>query len=319
MLFLYATQKKPMKKVFITRKIPSIAREMLTPYFRVDEFTGDHPIGKSLLMKVVSEYDAILTMFNDVIDKEVLSKAKYLEVISNYAIGLNNIDLDQAKHKKISVYNLPDIVTDSTADLTFAILLSLIRQIIPSNQYVLQGKWKGTDPLLFMGEELRGKTLGIIGFGRTGQAVAQRALGFGLNIIFYNRSKKESDKGIEQKSFEEVLKLSDYISLHVPLTKDTHKMIAAKEFQMMEKNPVLVNMARGSVVDTDALVEALKKGWIRSCALDVTDPEPIANDHPLCSFENCLIVPHIGTATKECRYNMAQKAAENIITHFIPN
>lgn len=307
-----------MKKIFITKKIPPIAKELLSEHFQVDEYEKEGDISISELIKVVQNYDGMITLFNHQIDKNILSHAKRLRVIANYAIGLNNIDVGLAKKMGISVYNLPDIVTDSTADLTLALLLSLIRKICEARDYVLQDRWRSTNPLLFLGEELSGKTFGIIGFGRVGKAVAKRARAFGLNVVFHSRS-KQKDPIAKQKSLEEVLHCSDYLSIHVPLTSETKGMIGQKEFQAMHKKPVLINMARGSVVDTQDLIKALEKGWVRSAALDVTDPEPISSDHPLCRFKNCLIVPHIGTSTKECRYEMAKKAAQNILMFFSSN
>lgn len=301
-----------MKKVLITRKIPEIAREILEKKFSVTERDKKGSISKKELMESIGQYEAILTMFNDPIDREVLQKAKKLQVIANYAIGLNNIDIKCAKEKNIGVYNLPDIVTDSTADLTIAILLGLIRHIIPASEYVSQGKWNSFDPMIFLGEELQGKTFGIIGMGRCGQAVAKRASSFGLRIIFFNHSKKDI---YEQLSFDQVLEQSDYLSLHVPLTDKTYHLLTKREFLKMKKKPVVINMARGAVIHTDDLTEALQKKIIRGAALDVTDPEPISS-HPLCHMKNCLILPHIGTSTLECRYKMAKKAAENIVMHF---
>jgi len=309
-----------MVKIFITRKIKSVAKEMLKEYFEVDEFGKNEQISRDNLIKVVSEYDVILSMLSDPLGKDVLQNAENLKVISNYAVGINNIDLEYAKSKGIAVYNTPEEVTESTADHTFALLLSSIRKIPESQKFVRDDKWKAWDPWLFLGEELYGKTLGIIGFGRIGKAVARRALGFGLNVIFYDRSEVEIYPALKGKvkkvDLEDLYKKSDYISLHIPLTGVTKGMINMDTFKKMERKPVLINMARGAIVDTDDLVMALKEKYIRGAALDVTDPEPIGGDHPICNIDNCIIVPHTGTATEDCRYNMAVKAAQNIIDHF---
>jgi len=305
-----------MKKVLITCPIPKIAKKILDDYFSVETYDKKGGLNYSELLSKINSFDAVLTMLNDKIDRKMLDEAKNLKVISNYAVGLDNIDVKYANEKRVAVYNLPDIISNSTADFTFAIFLSLIRQVIPAHKFILDNKWNCYDPNLFLGEELNQKTFGIVGMGKCGQAVAKRALGFGLNVIYYNRSEKQFNEPYTQVGFNELLERSDYISLHIALNNETHHMFTEKEFKKMRKMPVLINMARGAVVKTDDLVKALQKKWIRSAALDVTDPEPLESSHPLCSFKNCLILPHIGTATNECRYNMAKQAAINIVNHF---
>ena len=306
-----------MKKVFITRKLPHIAVDILSKDFDVDMNEKKY-LSRKELIEATEKYDGILSTIPDIFDKDILSYAKKLKVISNYAVGLDNIDVEFAeKSKNIKVFNLPDIVTNSTADLTFAIFLSLIRKICPAKEFVKKGLWKEFDLELFVGEELFNKTFGIIGFGRTGKAVAKRALGFGLKVVFYNRSKvflqKDELEKYKQITKEELLEISDYISLHVPLNEESKYMINLETMKTMKKKPVLINMARGPIVKTDDLIKALKTGLVRGVGLDVTDPEPLPSNHSLLSFENALIVPHIGTATVECRYIMAKKAAENIL------
>ena len=310
-----------MKKVFITRKIPSIAKELLKKQFEVKENPEDRQLTVDELSLSSQEFDGILSMLSDPFTKTVFDQATRLKVVSNYAIGLDNIDRSAAHAKGIAVTNLPDVVTESTADLTFAILLSLIRKIPEAKEFVLEGWWKAYSPDLFLGEELFGKTLGIIGFGRTGRAVAKRALGFGLKVKIYHYKPlsltEEEKKHFTQIPFDELLATSDYISLHVPLKEETRFLIDGKTFEKMKRRPILINMARGAIVHTDDLVTALEKGQIRGAALDVTFPEPISHHHPLCLFENCLIVPHIGSATTDCRIKMARIAAENLIEKLI--
>lgn len=302
-----------MARVLITRKLQPVAKEILSKQFEVEENPTDKPLSRDELKTAVKKYDGILSVLSDRFDHEVLSEATLLKVISNYAAGLDNIDALFARQKGIVVLNLPDIVTDSTADLTFALFLSFIRRIKEASHFVLEGRWEGWEPGLFLGEELRGKKFGIIGYGKIGQAVAQRALGFGLDILVYARKKVViEDRRIEQLSLEELYHSSDYISLHVPLTQETAGMIDLKAMHSMRKKPVLINMARGGIIKTDDLVIALREGVIRGAALDVTDPEPISSSHPLCRMNNCLILPHIGSATIECRTKMARIAAENL-------
>lgn len=309
------------KTVFITRPLPGIAARMLRKHFMVVSNRKNKPISARVLRNAVSRYDAILSTVSDKFTADVLSGGKRLQVISNYAVGLNNIDLASAEKNGIVVYNTPDVVTESTADLTFALLLSLVRKIDEARRFVEKNKWTGWDPQILLGEELHGKTLGIIGFGRIGQAVARRAVGFGLRIIYHNESKKRpSDPALEQiarsVSLGTLVETSDYISLHVPAAPATRHLINKSIISRMRRRPVIVNMARGEVIDTGALVSALRRGIVRGACLDVTDPEPLAADHPLVTMGNCIITPHIGTATVECRNAMARLAAQNIINHF---
>lgn len=306
-----------MVKIYITRQIMPIARELLSAHFEVEENRLDQTLPREELKQVVHHFDGILSTIPDRLDKEILEHAKQLKVISNYAAGLDNVDTAVAKERKIAVYNVPDATTQSTADMTFAILLSLIRRVSEAEHYVKQGLWKGWEPALLLGEELYDKYFGIIGFGKIGKAVAERALGFGMKVLIFARSKLElTHPRMHQVSLDELYQKSHYLSIHVPLTSETKGMIDGAALRKMKQKPVVINMARGAVICTDALVEALKEGTIRGAALDVTDPEPILPSHPLCHLKNCLIVPHIGSATVECRTLLARKAAENLIRFF---
>ncbi len=305
-----------MRKIFITRQIP-VARELLAAHFDVEENPHDQVLPREELKRIARDFDGILSTIPDRLDKEVLESAQRLKVISNYAAGLDNVDQMVAKERKIAVYNVPDATTQSTADMTFAILLSLIRKVAEAEAYVKKGLWKTWEPNLFLGEELCDKYFGIIGFGKIGKAVAERALGFGLKVLVFARSKIElSHPRMHQVELDELYKKSHYISLHVPLTNETKGLINWSSMKKMEQKPVIINMARGAVVSTDDLVRALKEGIVRGAALDVTDPEPISSSHPLCHLKNCLIVPHIGSATVECRTLLARRAAENLIRYF---
>lgn len=305
-----------MAKIYLTRQMPA-AQELLGQHFEVDANLDNRILSREELKKVVHDFDGVLSTLADKLDKEILEHSQKLKVISNCAAGLDNVDLVVAKGRKIAVYNVPDATTESTADMTFAILLSLIRKVSEAEDYVKKGLWKAWEPNLFLGEELYGKYFGIIGFGKIGKAVAKRALGFGLKVLVFARSKIEMiNPHVQQVSLEELYKKSHFISLHVPLTPETKGMINEQAINKMEQKPVLINMARGSVVVTDHLVQALKDGTIRGAALDVTDPEPILPSHPLCHLRNCLIVPHIGSATVECRSLLVRSAAENLIRYF---
>jgi glyoxylate reductase len=303
-----------MKRIYITRQLMPIAKELLSRHFSVDENPKDEPLARDELKRIVKEYDGILSTIPDRLDRDLLSSAN-LKVISNCAAGLDNVDLGAAKEKNITVFNVPDATTESTADLTFAILLSLIRRVGEAQQYVKDGRWRGWEPALLLGEELSGKNFGIIGYGKIGKAVAARALGFGLKVLVYTRSPIK-DSRVRQVGLDELYAESDYISIHAPLTPQTLGMIDKAAIQKMNRRPILINMARGSMIKTDELIDALMQGGIRGAALDVTDPEPIGGSHPLCHLKNCLVLPHIGSATVECRTMMSRVAAENLIGYF---
>lgn len=309
-----------MMRVFITRRLPDIAKKVLIEKFEVYGGNKNEPCSGDKLMDIVANYDAVLSTVSEKFDKTILEQKKKLKVISNYAVGLDNIDVMYAQSVGITLYNTPDVVTDSTADLTFSIFLSLIRKIPNAQEFVKQDKWKAWDPELFLGEGLSGKVFGILGFGKIGQAVAHRAAGFGLDIIFYDIIKKNIDSfnchHVKQVSLNELLENSDYLSIHLPLNNETKGIIDKSTIKRMKKQPIILNIARGEIVATDDLVEALISGKIRGAGLDVTSPEPLSGDHPLCHFDNCIVVPHIGTATQECRIKMARLAAQNIINHF---
>lgn len=309
-----------MKRVFITRRLPAIAKSILLDHFAVDENPNNEAIPAERLPQLVADYDAILSTVADRFDEGVLRRKVRLQALSNFAVGLDNIDRGAAAEMGIAVYNTPGVVTESTADLTFALLLSLVRRIEPAREFVRQGRWQGWDPERFLGEELRGKVLGILGFGQIGQAVARRAIGFGLRVIHHRAARPPVDDllraHVTEVGLDDLLAESDYLALHVPLTPETKGLINAAAFAKMRRRPVVLNMARGDVIVTDALVNALRSGAIRGCGLDVVTAEGLSREHPLASAENVIVVPHIGTATVECRSSMARMAALNIVDHF---
>lgn len=301
-------------KVFITRKIPNVAEKLLKEYFEVACHDENNVLSKEKLIEVVKNYDGILSTMPDRLDKEVLSHTGPLKAIANYAAGLDNIDTTFAKKKGIKVFNLPEEGTNSTADMTWALFMAFIRRIPDGDRFVRDGCWSSWDPWICLGEELAGKTYGVVGYGRIGKAVAKRALGFDLNVIVYHRSPQElKDARIKQLVWEEFLASVDYFSLHTPLIPETKHLINAQSIALMKKRPVLINMARGPVVNTSDLISALEKGQLRGAALDVTDPEPLPGNHPLTKAPNCLLSPHVGTATIDCRINSARVAAQNLI------
>ncbi len=308
-------------RVFITRRLPPIAKQLLEDAgLAVDQREENSPCPVDLLLKAVEDYDVVLSTVSEQLDEAVISRKRQLKVISNYAVGLDNISVHFAGTAGVAVYNTPDVVTESTADMTFALLLGLLRKLPAAQAFVKAGQWKAWDPELFLGEELRGKVLGILGLGRVGTAVARRALGFGLRVIYYDLENRIIELGfdndIKPVALDELYRRADYLAIHVPLTSDTKGMINRDAFAQMARRPAVVNMARGGIVDTDDLVAALRAGMVRGAALDVVAHDRIAGDHPLCHLDNVIVVPHIGTATTECRANMAALAARNMINHF---
>ncbi|MBN1407864.1 MAG: D-glycerate dehydrogenase [Calditrichaceae bacterium] len=302
-------------KVLITRKIPEAGREILKEAgFLIEIYNGDRPLSRKTFLQKIASADAVIPMLSEQIDREVIDQAANLKVIANYAVGYNNIDVDYARSKHIYVTNTPDVLTEATADLTWALMLSAAKRIPESDQYVRQGKFKGWEPLLMLGDDVSGKTLGIIGAGRIGQAVGQRAIGFNMNILYHSPSKKKSFEkktGAQKSGFEELLKTSDFISIHCPLTEKTRHLISSKNIFKIKRGAFLINTSRGAVVEESALVMALANGHLAGAGLDVYEFEP--EIHPkLFSLQNVVLLPHIGSATKETRSAMARIAANNV-------
>jgi glyoxylate reductase len=264
------------------------------------------------LIQLLPKAEGILTLLTIPITEKLLDYSPNLRVVSNMAAGVDNIDIVACTNRGIPVGNTPGVLTESTADLTLALLLSIARKLSIASKDAYEGRWKTWSPTGWLGLELNGKTLGIIGMGKIGQAVAKRAIGFGLNIIFSDPFPMNYPSA-NQVTFEELLSKSDIISIHAPLTNETRGMINRPAFLLMKPTAILINAARGQLVNCDDLVEALQHKMLAAAALDVTDPEPLPITHPLFQLGNCLIVPHIGSATQETRMKMAELACKNIL------
>jgi glyoxylate reductase len=264
------------------------------------------------LLKMLPLAHGLFTLLTIPITQAILDRATKLRVISNMAVGVDNIDITACTKRKLPVGNTPGVLTESTADLTMALLLSVARNLPQAQRDAQEGRWKTWSPAGWLGTELNGSTIGIIGMGKIGKAVANRAIAFGMKVLFTDPETKEYPNAV-QVSFRKVLKKSDFVSLHAPLTDETRRLINNEAFSLMKPNAVLINAARGSLVDTDALLDALKNHRIRAAALDVTDPEPLPSTHPLHILPNCLIVPHIGSATEHTRRQMAELACKNLL------
>ena len=303
-------------KVFVTRVISDKGLDLVKDFCEVDLWQEELPPSRAELLKRVRGVDGILSLLTDKIDGEVMDAAGAgLKVISNHAVGFDNIDVPVATARRIPVGNTPDVLTDATADFAFALMMSAGRRMVEAARYVQEGKWKTWGPMLLLGVEMKGTTLGLVGFGRIGKAVARRALGFDMRIIYYDPSEPspETDMRAMRVDFETLLKESDFISLHTPLTPDTHHLIDSQALSKMKPSAVLVNTARGPVVDMEALYDALLSKRIFAAGLDVSEPEPLPPDHPILTLDNALIVPHIASATTTARANMAWLAARNLI------
>jgi glyoxylate reductase len=302
-------------KVYVTRQVPNEGIAMLCQECEVEVWEGELPVPRDLLLEKVHEVDGLYCLLTERIDQELLDAAPRLRVVSNMAVGYNNIDVAACTRRGVPVGNTPGVLTDTTADLAFALLLTAARRLVEGVDYVRAGQWKTWEPMLLLGPDVHGATLGIIGFGRIGRAVARRARGFDMRILYYDAYVSDADPalGATSADLNTLLTESDFVTLHVPLTKETHHLIGPKELQKIKPTAVLVNTSRGEVVDSKALYAALRDGQIAYAALDVTEPEPIPVDHPLLSLPNCIVVPHIGSASVTTRTKMATMAAENLL------
>jgi glyoxylate reductase len=268
------------------------------------------------LLEQLPEAEGIVSMLIDRVDDALLSRAPRLRVVSNYAVGYDNIDVAACTRRRIPVGNTPGVLTDATADLAMTLLLTCARGTVKAATDARSGLWRAWTPTGWLGADLRGATLGIIGMGKIGRAVAERAKGFGLNIVYFkpNRDRStESTLGARYLPLDDLLRESDFVSLHCPLTQETLGLINEAALQKMKRTAILVNTARGPVVETAALVRGLQEGWIAGAGIDVTDPEPLPAGHPLYDLPNCLVVPHIGSATHGTRRRMAEMACENLL------
>ncbi|AJD91929.1 2-ketogluconate reductase [Jeotgalibacillus malaysiensis] len=305
-----------MSKIFITRKIDEAVIDELKKSFDVEVWDSeDEAVPRDILLEKVKESQALLTMLSDQIDKEVLSNAPLLKVVANMAVGYDNIDVQAAEKAGIIVTNTPDVLTDTTADLAFSLILATARRIPEAAEYIKKGDWTSWSPYLLAGHDVHHKTLGIIGMGKIGQAVAKRAAGFDMDILYHTRSRKteaEEQFGAQYKSLNDLLEKADFVLVLAPLTDETRGMIGAEQFKIMKESAIFINVGRGPVVDEKALIEALENGEIAGAGLDVFEKEPISKDHPLVAMKNVVAVPHIGSASTETRFIMMKLAADNI-------
>ena len=307
--------------IYVTRQIPQVAIDRLHEAgMNVEVYPNDRVIPRETLLEKVKDRDGVLCILTESIDAEVLEQANQAKIFSNYAVGFNNIDVDEATQRGIAVTNTPGVLTDATADLTWSLILAVARRVVDSDQYLRAGKFEGWGPLFYLGQEVTGQTLGIIGMGRIGKAVAQRAAAFRMKILYTSNQQQadieeEYPCEIQKVDLKELLKRSDFVSVHVPLKEETIHLIGQDELKIMQKHAILINTARGPIVDENALALALKEEWIWGAGLDVFEEEPKV--HPdLISLNNAVLIPHLGSATIETRAKMGMIAAENLIAFF---
>jgi glyoxylate reductase len=302
-------------KVFVTREIPVPGLNLLRKEFEVSIYLHDHVISKKELIKELKDKDGLLCLLTDLVDRDVIFAEPKLKMIASYAVGYDNIDVSAATERGIPVSNTPGVLTETTAELAWALLFSVARRTVEGDSFTRAGKFNGWAPLLMLGQDVANKTLGIIGAGRIGTAFALKSQGFHMTVLYTDEQSNEQlerQLGATKVPLPQLLRESDFISIHVPLSRTTHHLIGEKELQMMKKNAILINTARGPIIDERALIKALKEHWIFGAGLDVYEREPIIPTE-LKTLENIVLQPHTGSATIETRTKMALLAAENLI------
>ena len=304
-------------RVYVTRRLPQPALDIIRP---IADFTlwdrEDIPPSRQVLLREVTQVDGLLSLLTDRIDGEVMDAAPRLRVVSNFAVGFDNIDIPAATQRRIVVTNTPEVLTETVADFAFCLMLGAARRLVEGDRYAREGKWKTWEPLLLAGQDMYRATLGLIGLGRIGSAVARRAKGFEMRVMYYDpfrREDLEQSLQIEYRPFTDVLRQADFISVHVPLSEQTRHLIRRDQFSMMKPTAVFVNTSRGPVVDQQALAEALAARRIFAAGIDVFEREPVPTDDPLLAQGNAIVAPHIASASIPTRIRMATLAAENLV------
>jgi len=307
----------PRPRVYVARRLPDPAMERLRQHADVAVWPTDElPPPRDVLIKEAAAADGLLSLLTDRIDGALLDAAPRVRVVSNYAVGFDNVDVDAATARGVVVTNTPGVLTETVADFAITLLLAVARRVVEADRYTREGRWKSWEPMLFLGQDLHGTTLGLVGLGRIGAAVARRAHGFNMRMLYYDvvrREDLERELALEFTSLDDLLRRSDFISVHTPLTPQTRHLISTQQFGMMKRTAVLVNTARGPIVDPDALYRALADRRIWGAGLDVFEAEPVPADHPLLRLDNIIVVPHIASASVETRTKMALMAADNLL------
>lgn len=303
-------------RVFVSRIIPDAGLNLIREFCDATIWQEELPPPRETLLRETRDADGLVSLLTDRIDGEFLDACPQLRVVSNMAVGFDNIDIPAATERGVLAGNTPGVLTETTADFAFALLMAAARRIVEGVDYVRAGRWKTWGPMLLMGADVHHATLGLVGLGRIGAEMAKRARGFDMRVLYYDvfrREDLEQSLHIEYAALDDVLAQADFVSVHTPLTPETQHLMNRERFAKMKSSAILINTSRGPVVEMDALVEALREGRIAGAALDVTDPEPLPADHPLVSMPNCIVVPHIASASAATRGKMAEIAARNLI------
>jgi len=304
-------------RILLTRKLHDFALRDLRKHYDIEIHSGKIPMPKKSLLKKIKDKDGLICFPYDTIDGEILDAAPRLRAISTYSVGYDHIDIAYTKKKKIIIGYTPEVLTEATADLTFALILDLLRRISEGDRIIRTGKWRDVYGAHdYVGTDLAGKTLGILGLGRIGRAVTKRAQTFGMKILYHNRNRlsKREERSLKVKhvTLNNLIQKSDVLSIHVPYTKQTNEMIDIKFLKKMKKSSFLINTARGKIIKEDDLILALRKKIIAGAALDVFENEPIGKDHPFAKMQNVVLAPHVGSSTSETREKMAKLTVENL-------
>jgi len=306
-------------KVYVTREIPERGLRTIKERFDAEVWPEYAPPPKKVIIDKVRDVDALVPLLSDKIDAEVFDAGPKLKIVAQMAVGFDNISLKEATKRGIYVTNTPGVLTETTADFAWALLMAMARRVVEADKYVHEGQWNvGWHPSMLLGRDIYGATIGIVGAGRIGAAIANRAKGFSMKILFYDvvpRPELEK-RGAKPVDLETLLKESDFVSVHVPLLKETHHLINEERLKLMKKTAYLINNSRGPVVDEKALYKALKQGWIAGAGLDVFEQEPTPQNNPLLTLDNVVVAPHISSASHETRSRMAEMVAENLIAFF---
>jgi len=308
-------------RVYVTRELPERGMKIIKERFDAEVWPEYGPPPKSEIIRKARDIDALVTLLSDKIDAEVFDAAPKLKIVAQMAVGYDNIDVAEATKRGIYVTNTPGVLTETTADFAWALLLAIARRVVEADKYVRTGQWKVSwHPSMLLGRDVYRATLGILGAGRIGQAVARRAKGFNMKIIYYDIApmppEVEKELGARRVDLDTLFKEADFVSVHVPLTKETYHLVNEEKLKLMKKTAYLINNSRGPVVDEKALYKALKEGWIAGAALDVFEQEPTPIDNPLLKLDNVVVAPHISSASYETRSRMAEMVAENLVAFF---
>jgi glyoxylate reductase len=310
----------PKPKVFVTREIPERGLHIIKEKFDAEVWREYAPPPKKTIIQKAAKADALVTLLSDQIDAEVFDAAPNLKIVAQLAVGFDNIKIGEATKRGVYVTNTPGVLTETTADFAWALLMAVARRVVEADKYIRSGNWKvGWHPMMIQGRDIYGATLGIVGLGRIGCSIAKRAKGFDMNVLYHDVIRRPDFEKEYDIKFTDIVLLfqnADFVTINVPLTKETYHLVDEKKLKMMKRTAYLVNNARGPVVDEKALYKALKQGWIAGAALDVFEQEPTPKDNPLLKLDNVVVAPHISSASYETRSKMAEMVAENLVAFF---